>query len=44
MVSTTPSAEKTALKGAIIPLQVSNGTAPINPHDVSDINGDLIEG
>ncbi|QHC57841.1 transglycosylase domain-containing protein [Rathayibacter sp. VKM Ac-2760] len=43
VVSTTPSAELTALRGAVIPLQVSNGAAPKNTSDISDIDGDLIE-
>ncbi|PPF19153.1 penicillin-binding protein [Rathayibacter sp. AY1D7] len=43
VVSTTPSAEETAVAGGVIPLQVSTGKAPANPNDISDLNGDLIE-
>ncbi|MHC2185838.1 membrane peptidoglycan carboxypeptidase [Rathayibacter agropyri] len=42
VVSTTPSATKTALRGAVIPLQVSTGKTPTNPSDIADINGDLL--
>ncbi|MCJ1702867.1 transglycosylase domain-containing protein [Rathayibacter sp. VKM Ac-2926] len=43
VVSTTPSADETVLRGEIIPLQVSTGTAPKNVGDIADRNGDLLE-
>ncbi|MCJ1701382.1 transglycosylase domain-containing protein [Rathayibacter festucae] len=42
VVSTTPSADETVLRGAVIPLQVSTGKAPKNPSDISDVNGTLL--
>ncbi|WP_185038921.1 transglycosylase domain-containing protein [Rathayibacter sp. PhB127] len=43
VVSTTPSADETVLRGAIIPLQVSTGEAPKNVNDIADLKGDLLE-
>ena len=43
VVSTTPSADETVLRGAVIPLQVSTGEAPTNPNDIADRDGDLLE-
>ncbi|WP_166674133.1 transglycosylase domain-containing protein [Rathayibacter sp. PhB151] len=43
VVSTTPSADETVLRGAIIPLQVSTGEAPTNVNDIADLKGDLLE-
>ncbi|MBF4463270.1 MULTISPECIES: transglycosylase domain-containing protein [unclassified Rathayibacter] len=43
VVSTTPSAGKDVLRGAVVPLQVSTGKPPVNIGDINDINGDLIE-
>lgn len=42
VVSTTPSADETVLRGAVIPLQVSTGEASKNPGDSADINGTLL--
>jgi membrane peptidoglycan carboxypeptidase len=42
VVSTTPSADETVLRGAVIPLQVSIGEASKNPGDNADINGTLL--
>ncbi|WP_170116285.1 penicillin-binding protein [Rathayibacter caricis] len=42
VVWTTPSAGLDAVDGAVIPLQISSGKAPVNPSDAADINGDLL--
>jgi membrane peptidoglycan carboxypeptidase len=43
VVSTTPAAEETVVRGGVVPLQVSTGQAPVNPNDIADLNGTLVE-